>query len=102
MLRDDALVLDRHLPAGERNHARAQRHVTVVKRCAEQRLHARRMLMLRHRLGVADHKAVPASLVPPLPLGRSAARKRATDRATGGPGWPAGRAWTDVPRGPIP
>ena len=39
MLRDDALVLDRHLPAGERDHPRAERDVPVVQRGALQRLH---------------------------------------------------------------
>ena len=68
MLRDDALVLDRHLPSGEGHHPGARRDVALVERCPQQRLHARRMLMLRHRRGGADHEAVPT-------LGRSAARK---------------------------
>ena len=39
VLRDHALVLDRHLPAGEGNHARAGGDVAVVERRAEERLH---------------------------------------------------------------
>ena len=45
VLRDHALVLHGHLPAGERHHARAERDVALVERRAEQRLHRERMLM---------------------------------------------------------
>ena len=38
VLRDDALVLDGHLPAGEGNHPRAELDVGIVKRRALQRL----------------------------------------------------------------
>ena len=41
VLRDHALVLDGHLPAGERHHARAERDVAVVQRRAAERLHRR-------------------------------------------------------------
>ena len=37
MLGDDPLVLDRHLPAGERNNTRAGRNVAVVQRGPAQR-----------------------------------------------------------------
>ena len=39
MLRDDALVLHGHLPAGEGNHAGAERDVALVERRPEQGLH---------------------------------------------------------------
>jgi hypothetical protein len=39
MLADHALVLDGHLPPGERNHARPGGHMAVVERRAEKRLH---------------------------------------------------------------
>ena len=39
VLLDHALVLDRHLPSGKRDHARAERNVTVVKRRPPERLH---------------------------------------------------------------
>ena len=43
VLRDDALVLHGHLPAGERHHPRAERDVPVVERRALKRLrHAAR------------------------------------------------------------
>ena len=42
VLGDHALVLDGHLPAGERNESRACRHVAVVERRPAQRLHRRR------------------------------------------------------------
>ena len=38
MLGDHAVVLHRHLPAGERDHARAQRHVPLEKRSPLKRL----------------------------------------------------------------
>jgi hypothetical protein len=38
VLADDTRVLHRHLPAGERNHARTERNVTVVERRSQQRL----------------------------------------------------------------
>ena len=42
VLGDHALVLDRHLPAGERHHARAGGDVAVVERRPAKRLHRRR------------------------------------------------------------
>ena len=45
VLGDDALVLDGHLPARERDEPRAERGVPVVKRRAEQRLHADSILV---------------------------------------------------------
>ena len=45
VLRDDALVLHRHLPAGERDQPRAERDVPVVERRAQQRLHAEPILV---------------------------------------------------------
>src|SRR5262249_59971391 len=45
VLWDDAFVLDRHLPAGERNHPRAEGDVRVVERRPQERLgHATPML----------------------------------------------------------
>ena len=37
VLLDDARVLDRHLPAGERHHARAESQVLLVQRRAPKR-----------------------------------------------------------------
>ena len=46
VLLDHALVLDGHLPAGERDHSRAERDVTIVERRPLKRLgHARVMLL---------------------------------------------------------
>jgi hypothetical protein len=45
VLGDDALVLDRHLPAGERHEARAKRDVALVEGRPQQGLHRRLMLM---------------------------------------------------------
>jgi hypothetical protein len=45
VFRDDALVLHRHLPAGERNHPRTERDMALVERRSKQGLHARPMLM---------------------------------------------------------
>ena len=39
VLRDDALVLHRHLPAGERHHARAGGDMALVERRPQERLH---------------------------------------------------------------
>ena len=39
VLRDDALVLHGHLPAGEGHHARACREVALVERRPQKRLH---------------------------------------------------------------
>ena len=50
VLRDHALVLDRHLPAGERDHARAERDVPIVEGRSAQRLHPRAMLTVRPRV----------------------------------------------------
>ena len=47
VLRDDALVLHRHLPAGEGNQPCAERDMPVVERRAQERLH--RALMLKAR-----------------------------------------------------
>ena len=44
VLRDDALVLDRHLPPRERDHPRAERDVAIMERRPAQRLHPRAML----------------------------------------------------------
>ena len=44
VLRDHALVLDRHLPAGERDHARAECDVAVVEGRPPEGLHPRAML----------------------------------------------------------
>ena len=92
VLGDDPLVLDRHLPAGERHHARAERDVALVERRSEQRLHARRMLMTggRHRL----ERRRPA---------RAAKRDERPARSPGGPDGPAGRAERlDAPTRRIP
>ena len=80
VLRNDSLVLDRHLPAGEGNHPGAERHVALVEGRAKQGLHARRMLMPRHRLGGADQER-PCRLrrCDRFPLGRFC--RRATYRA---------------------
>src|SRR5258705_10036541 len=54
MLLDHALVLDGHLPAGERHHARAESDVTIVKRRLQQGLrHAETILVsaLRRMFG---------------------------------------------------
>ena len=50
VLRDHALVLHGHLPAGERDHARAERDVAVVERRPAQRLHPRAMLTVWPRV----------------------------------------------------
>ena len=42
VLRDHALVLDGHLPAGEGNHSRAERHVAIVQRSAPESFVAHR------------------------------------------------------------
>ena len=52
VLLDHALVLDRHLPAGERDHARAEGDVTVVQGRAPERLHPRAMLTVSEAAGV--------------------------------------------------
>ena len=44
VLLDHALVLDGHLPAGERDHARTERDVAVVEGRPAERLHPRAML----------------------------------------------------------
>jgi hypothetical protein len=55
VLRDDAFVLHRHLPAGEGNHPRAGGHVALVERSLGEGLHAVRTLTvcLRNRSDVA-------------------------------------------------
>ena len=69
VLGDDALVLDGHLPAGERHHARAERDVAFVERRAKQGLHARPMLMKAQETG--------------QPLGGAADRATASHWLTG-------------------
>ena len=50
VLRDDAFVLHRHLPARERDESRAERDVAVEERRSQQRLHRALMLKARARL----------------------------------------------------
>ena len=77
VLRDHALVLHRHLPAGERHHARAGREVALVERRPQKRLHARVTLTARRK-----HDAPASRGVGPGLLGRAeAAAKRACARS---------------------
>ena len=60
MLLDHALVLDRHLPAGEGNHPRAERDVAVVERRLQQRLrHAETILVSALRPAFGPKTGLP-------------------------------------------
>ena len=52
VLLDHALILDRHLPTGEGDHARAEGNVTVVQRRSPERLHPRAMLTVSEAAGI--------------------------------------------------
>src|SRR5207302_5408866 len=60
MLLDHALVLDGHLPAGERNHARAEGDVAVVERRLQQCLrHAETILVSALRPAFSPKRGCP-------------------------------------------
>ena len=84
VLLDDALVLHRHLPAGEGDHPRAERDVPVVKWCALKRLrHAEPILVTGLAPSRGDRNAPQNGAAPAHPrMGRG-----------GGPGRGAGRMW---------